>query len=281
MRTLLYALVDYAGLFPPASFSMRDAVTEYITARQSPYAWMLGRFIVPLSRAAEFAEQAPSRQSIELSVILDTGITDVAHLARFTGAHSVKAVELTLKPDQFAVFEEERARGALRAIPAYVEFSRDGLWEQRVAAMMPALRDAGAGAKVRCGGLNASAFPSAHDLAIFIEAACREGIPFKATAGLHHPFPTPDPVTGAMMHGFINVLVCTALARRGASLPRLVAALECADVSAFGFGDDSVTFDAQSIDLESIAAMRQQSFVAYGSCSFSEPVEDLRALRLL
>jgi hypothetical protein len=58
VRALMTGLIDYAGLFPPASLGMRDAVTRYASYRQGPYAWMLGRFVVPCRRLAEFEQHA-------------------------------------------------------------------------------------------------------------------------------------------------------------------------------------------------------------------------------
>ncbi|HZZ65807.1 MAG TPA: hypothetical protein VFE17_09935 [Candidatus Baltobacteraceae bacterium] len=281
MRTLLNELVDYAGLFPPARLAMADAVPEYIGARTGAYAWMLGRFIVPFSRAGELVERSPQGSSLELSVILDGGVADLAQVPHSIGPHRVKAVEVVLQPEEVEQFARTRARSAVAEIPAYIEFQRNGSWSDRVVAMMHSVKAVQAGAKVRCGGVNAGAFPSCEELALFIEAACREDVPFKATAGLHHPFPHTDPASGVRMHGFMNLLTCTALARAAAPRAQLIAALKCADVSAFGFDDQSVTFQGETMDVQAIAAMRQRSFVSYGSCSFEEPVDDLRALGIL
>ena len=281
LRTLLNALVDYAGLFPPARLAMADAVAEYIAARSGPYAWMLGRFIVPLSRISELLEHSPQGQSFELSVILDGGVADLADITQRIGSHEVKAVEIVLEPERVARFASARERSGIAQIPVYVEFERNAFRRAQVVDMMHCVKAARLGAKVRCGGLSADAFPSSQELAVFIEAACREGVPFKATAGLHHPFPQTDAATGARMHGFMNLLTCTGLARAGAPRARLIAALECADVSAFALDDHGLAFEDQTIDVQAIATMRRHSFIGYGSCSFKEPVDDLRALGML
>src|SRR5271154_2009055 len=54
---LLRGLIDYAGLFPPASCGMATAVANYEAYLRSEDAWMLGRFIVPVARLGE-VEQA-------------------------------------------------------------------------------------------------------------------------------------------------------------------------------------------------------------------------------
>ena len=55
-RALLAAVVDYAGLFPPAALSMPEAVAEYAAAAAGRDAWMLGRFVLTAARLPECAE---------------------------------------------------------------------------------------------------------------------------------------------------------------------------------------------------------------------------------
>jgi hypothetical protein len=58
LTALLAGVVDYAGLFPPAGLSMRDAVQNFAEYKKSSDAWMLARFIVPVARLEEFANEA-------------------------------------------------------------------------------------------------------------------------------------------------------------------------------------------------------------------------------
>ena len=62
-RELLQALIDYAGLFPPASLALPDAVRNYEAYRGGPHAWMLARFVIP----ASLVDEAPP--GFPLSVI--------------------------------------------------------------------------------------------------------------------------------------------------------------------------------------------------------------------
>src|SRR6202171_3587103 len=53
---LLHDLIDYAGLFPPASLAMAPSVANYDAYLRSEWSWILGRFIVPAPRLSEFEE---------------------------------------------------------------------------------------------------------------------------------------------------------------------------------------------------------------------------------
>lgn len=46
LKSFLSGIVDYAGLFPPASLSLKTAMEEYVKYRHSDYDWMLSRFII-------------------------------------------------------------------------------------------------------------------------------------------------------------------------------------------------------------------------------------------
>ena len=66
--------------------------------------------------------------------------------------------------------------------------------------------------KLRCGGLEAAAFPSPEQVAFTLDTCRSAGVPLKFTAGLHHPLRHLDPGLQTPMHGFVNVLAAGALA---------------------------------------------------------------------
>ena len=66
-RAFLNGLVDYAGLFPPAGLGMKEAVAEYARHRREPEAWMLGRFVVPAARFAEFFRSAGNGFGLQIA----------------------------------------------------------------------------------------------------------------------------------------------------------------------------------------------------------------------
>ena len=119
--------------------------------------------------------------------------------------------------------------------------------------------------KFRTGGLEADAFPAAHALASWIDAALDRETPFKCTAGLHRAVRhTSD--EGFEQHGFLNVMVATARAFDGAGIDDVVATLEERDGTALAAADRSGG---------------RRWFASFGSCSIDEPLADLRDLGLV
>ncbi|HJW92086.1 MAG TPA: hypothetical protein VJ901_00575 [Thermoanaerobaculia bacterium] len=133
-------------------------------------------------------------------------------------------------------------------------------------------------AKIRTGGVTNDAFPDASTVARFIQRCAEKGVPFKATAGLHHPIRCikpltyePDAPTGTM-HGFVNVFMAAALPQHAATI------LTETDARAFEFGDDAASWRGRSIGTEDLARIRSDFAISFGSCSFEEPVADLKEL---
>ena len=98
---------------------------------------------------------------------------------------------------------------------------------------------------------------------------------FKATAGLHNAVRHTDAETGFTHHGFLNLLVATAPADRGAARPtsRCTTALELDRRQGAGRGGAGLT------EHEALAV--RGVFASYGSCSLTDPVADLEELGLL
>ncbi len=281
VRAALHALIDYAGLFPPAQLSVSAAQAEYAAARASPHAWLLGRFIVPASALGAWSDGVP------LSVVLDGGLEQLDAVTTTRG-RSVAALEIPpriwAQGETFAGAIDglsRRLAGSRAAgLTAFVEIPSAAHSPQSLAQTMAAVARAGLGAKLRCGGLTSEAFPSIEAVADFILAANHAGVPFKATAGLHHPVRRFDAASGFAMHGFLNLLSAAALAPRvdTKTLRRIVAE---EDPRAFRFDDDSFAWRDERIGIEELTQARRAGFVAYGSCSFSEPIADLSAIGVL
>jgi hypothetical protein len=171
-------------------------------------------------------------------------------------------------------------RAGLRSLAIYVELPRDERFIELALPAFTALSRYRLYAKIRCGGVVAEAFPSVDDLAAFIATAVEENVPFKATAGLHHPVRHRDESSGFMMHGFLNLLAAAVFARN-ANADDLRAILSEETPSAFHFDERGFRWGDRTAGLQEIAAAREHAFVGYGSCSFSEPIDDLTALAIL
>ncbi|HEX4013489.1 MAG TPA: hypothetical protein VHX17_06295 [Candidatus Cybelea sp.] len=283
-RRAFSGLIDYAGLFPPAELAMPQAQAEYVRARSGPHAWMLGRFIVPLSALSGAQRNFPGAFS---AIAKFSEIESVAALrSEGVAIDSIEIPLITSDEGEGALREmlqERRAtleRLGLSDVPVYIEFLRLGENGLSLESALSTAAAARFGAKLRCGGITADAFPTVDDVARFIGTAVAANVPFKATAGLHHPVRHLNAASGFVMHGFINILAAAALAPRVdlAMLTRIVAE---EDSRAFTFEPAAMRWRNERVDLADLTQARERAFVSYGSCSFAEPVDDLTALGIL
>lgn len=307
-RALLSGLIDYAGLFPPASLDMAAAVAEYREARRGPHSWMLGSFICPASRLEELAgvlivSMRSDDTPWTVSVILDgqpgsAAVSARSFAAEMEPAATVSMLELRLPAEVCAAVDASDAAAELgpfvgaalsvspTALP-YFEVSRTPQWGRGIPATIAALAShrererRSLGAKLRCGGLLADAFPSIEQIVTFMRACRDHRLPFKATAGLHHPIRHLDEDLGVMRHGFLNLLVAAALCEAGATDETLRAVLGETDELGFSMSPAAVRWRDETIPSRRVQQLRAERFASYGSCSFDEPVADLVTLGML
>ena len=290
LRALVAGLVDYAGLFPPAWLSMPEAAARYASYLESADAWVLGRFVVPTARlgelavnAARYVASAPHPWRLS-ALVGDDVAADARRLRSFNASYVGQLVVDAAEVKGADAEGIERATGALGdALDVYVEVPH----EPDPRRLLEVVRRAGARAKIRTGGVTPDVFPSAAQVARFIVRCAELDVPFKATAGLHHALRGEHRLTyqrdaaSATMFGFLNVFVAAALASAGAGETDLVALLEERRSTAFSFGGDGVRWRSQGVSLEQLVRARTSLAVAFGSCSFREPLDDLQELGLL
>ena len=145
---------------------------------------------------------------------------------------------------------------------------------------------AGEFAKLRTGGLTADKIPPPQSVAAFIRHQANARRPWKATAGLHHPIRGEYPLTyaadspRAVMHGFLNVLMAGAFAWhvRDVILEDVLAETAA---SGFVFADEYAEWRGQRLSVRQISEARRDFIHSFGSCSFDEPINDLKSLGLL
>lgn len=144
--------------------------------------------------------------------------------------------------------------------------------------LLDAIKRHGQRAKIRTGGITPDAFPAIGNVAEFLRACKQKGVAFKATAGLHHPLRCVKPLTyepnapTGTMHGFLNVFLAAAL------LDHAEAILGETDPHAFSFDDEKATWRGHAVTTEELRKVRKGFATSFGSCSFEEPINDLKEL---
>jgi hypothetical protein len=276
LQTLLTGVVDYAGLFPPAALPMAEAVAGYEAYAAGAHAWMLGRFVMPAARLDDLPNGAlaPSRLAILLGDDWTRDLARVPAAADFFELRASDPAELARVRAALDAYRRESAR-------AFVEIP----WTADAAALADAARAARVGLKLRTGGVTADAFPSPDVVLAFLHACVARRVACKLTAGLHHPMRAEQPLTyeagcaRGTMYGFLNVLVASALLAAEYPPRRVAPVLEERDASAFSFADGVTILGMEAHP--SLLPADARCLRSFGSCSFTEPVADLRALDLL
>ncbi len=246
LKALLEGFIDYAGLYPPASVHLDTALANYVTYKNSQYAWMLRWFVI---------------NGKDLDAVPED----------FDGCLSVLANE---NNDRAATIEASSVVSASK--PTYCEVALSELEK------LEQVKELNSFAKIRMGGLKPEAIPSSKSVAQFILKCAELKLPFKATAGLHHPIRAEQALTydhdapRAVMHGFINVLMAAAFAYNGDK--DIEPILNETDASSFKFADDKACYKDRCLSINQIIEARQKFIHSVGSCSFDEPVHDLKKL---
>ena len=284
-RALMAGAVDYAGLFPPAQLPLADALAEYRRALAGADAWMLGRFIVPAVQLPALADavvrDAHDGRGWTVSAIVREHMDEDEAAVQ---AFNLRAANLHVRVDTIECrpsSSDSMTWLAKTFSPAFTVHVEVGVGptapdDLRVVARHQ-LR-----AKVRTGGLAPDAFPAPASLVAFIESARDVGVPFKATAGLHHAmrgaYPLSDEIgaQSATMHGFVNLMLATATVGERLPTTTATALLTRTDHSALVFDDERVRWGDVELSIDAIGRMREAQCVSFGACSFREPADEYR-----
>jgi hypothetical protein len=309
LRTLTTDLIDYAGLFPPAKLDMPAAVEAYNRARIGEQEPMLGRFICPLARLEEFEKAAGAllpgtharsgyRTPLDgtdpwrISALVEGDIQkNLATIDAFNARHDepdnglcvIDVIEL--KVSRVTQVDETLDQLTEDLFP-FFEFPvslTDGPGDCR--GFVASLAGNKAAAKIRTGGIVGNAFPTIQEVATFLHACAAADVPFKATAGLHHPIRAVHRLTyeqgspTCKMHGFLNLFLAAAVAKTmHPDIAVTAAILAAEDPDEFRFGEDALGWREHLITTADAAVVREGFALSFGSCSFDEPVSDLKTL---
>jgi hypothetical protein len=295
LQDLMTGLIDYAGIFPPAALDMASAVRNYAAYRNGEYARLLGRFIVPVGRLSEFERAAAEVEGGEetwlLSALagddLDSELNKIDNFnERISKTRDVLIDTIEIKAVHHRDIKRD-IKEAMNLIPETLKAYFEIPVAEDPSDLVKTIAATGALAKVRTGGVTADAFPSSMDLSRFIKACAEEDVPFKATAGLHHPLRsfnrlTYEPESGqALMHGFLNVFLAAAFSYNGMDVEELAELLEERSLEPFQFEEGSVTWHGKMVVRGQLRNARSLLAVSFGSCSFEEPIDDLKKINLM
>lgn len=304
-EAFLDGLIDYAGLFPPAALDLETSIANYLAYRRTGDAWMLERFVIPaaqLDDALKLLEGEKEGGPVHFSVLGVKGedVTGVVDETAMLAAKAEEALPAGVRCDRFEIHlplvsdYSEIVGDVVRSLASYAA-EREGvaaslevpLTRREASDSVAALADAvrshsgddsplGLTLKFRSGGVTPELYPAPEVLAHAIRAAIDFEVPFKGTAGLHHPFRTPDPDTGKTMYGFMNVFGGGIVAcEHNIDADGLAEILVDSEPSHFGLADD-LSWTSYSVDSDGVQVARRALALSFGSCSFDEPREDLR-----
>lgn len=299
LQTLLDEIIDYAGLYPPAGLPLPEVVSNFSGYRQHPAAWMLARLIIPVNRLSEFAETArscwllsePEQLPWRISCLVPAPEEDLQafeqawqQIAQFNQQYSGNALidAVETKCDSVSLLKKA-SRICQHGIATYWELPHT----RSCTDLLTTLAELGVAhrAKIRTGGVQPQLIAAVPDVARFLHECAAAGVAFKATAGLHHPLRAEYRLTYeanspcATMHGFLNVFSAAVAAwGQRAGVEKISELLTNSDRKAFQFDETGFSIGNWHCTLEEIKNTREQFAIGFGSCSFSEPVEDLREL---
>jgi hypothetical protein len=298
LRALLTQSIDYAGMFPPCSLALEPALQNHAQYVRSPDAWMLNTFVLPVAQfdaAKELLSPFDPLHPLRVAALgpktadaeafleaLEKADTAIRSLSSNVDLISISHLEMFLPHDVGLPLLEE-ARSIVGDLPVFWETPPDRA-EQTIALLAEYNSDADLatfGYKLRTGGVTADAFPTSAQIARALVAPATHQLPIKFTAGLHHPIRQFRDEVKTKMHGFLNVLGAAILAaehRWDAHQTSIM--LDDEDSASFSFTENFFAWREWTISIERLQYRRK--FVAsFGSCSFDEPRDDLRALKLL
>jgi hypothetical protein len=282
--------VDYAGLYPPASLDLPHVIRNYASYRTGKTAWMLGRLVLPLDRLEEaerLAREAGAGETDRwpVTVLVGDALAASTNAAALTHFRSHDHRALDVESIETAASTAEEIQFLARSYPLYLERFIEIPIDPDPTPLLAALAATACWAKVRTGGVMPNNVPPTALVARFLARAKQAGAALKATAGLHHAIRaerkltyTDDSPTG-IMHGFVNVTFAATLLAAGKIDEELAdAVLDDDRPEVFKFGGRAGSWLNAVLTYGEFAHGRDQLLRSIGSCSFEEPVNELREL---
>jgi hypothetical protein len=276
LRTLLAEFFDYAGLYPPAGLPLETAAKNYLEYAQGEHGWALGRFILSADRLGELRSLVGEDElrRFKLSAIVSNAADMAAVSEEVEKRSPVDTVEIKWSMPSKGVIEVPES------LTTYLEVEL----QSQGGDALDLISGLGVRAKIRMGGVVEEAFPEPSAVAEMLCALAKRRVRFKATAGLHHPTRSSQPLTyepksaRVTMHGFLNLFCAAAVVYFGGETGDTERVLREEDRAAWRVDADSVSWRELSWTEDQIATLRREFFISVGSCSFEEPMRDLEGL---
>ena len=299
LRALLAHSIDYAGMFPPCSLELEPALKKQADYVRSDDAWMLNAFVLAVGQfgaakqlLSQFDPQHPLRVSAlgpktENATAFCEALEETDAVIRSFSAHNVDLVSVAqlemFLPHDVELTLLKEARSVIGNLPAFWEAPLEKA-EETIALLAEINSDVDKptfGFKLRTGGVTADAFPTSQQIARALVTPATHQVPIKFTAGLHHPIRQYRDEVQTKMHGFLNVLGAAMLAAEHKwDTHGTAVMLEDENAESFSFDDEFFAWREWKIDIKPLKN-RRKFVTSFGSCSFDEPRDDLRALNFL
>ena len=301
LAKLVAETVDYAGLFPPAALPITDVVRNYSTYLENDPQNMLARLIIPtgkLDQLLESRDELKSKKPWQISALCPPiGTDETSNESALTRsletivAFNEKCGEDVATIDAIEVksLSAEQIQPTMDAVPEDLNVFIEVPWQSDIEEWISSIAR-GKGekqifAKIRTGGVTPDLIPPTERVAKFIATCAKHDVGFKATAGLHHPLRADfrltykDDAPIGTMHGFLNVFVASLLAfEHRPSVDIIDSILNVQSVDDFSFSDDELKWSDLSVSTQKVEEFRNQRIVSFGSCSFTEPTEELKQI---
>ena len=299
LRALLARAIDYAGMFPPCQLELEPSLKNQAQYLRTADAWMISTFVLPVGQfggAKQFLTEFDPLHPLQVSALgpktenasaFREALVKTDAAIRSLSTHnvdlvSVSQLEMFLPHDVDSRLLSE-ARSILGSLPAFWE-APPSRAEQAISLVAELNSNADLptfGYKLRSGGVTADAFPTSAQIAQALVTPVTHQVPIKFTAGLHHPLRQYREEVQTKMHGFLNVIGAAVLAAEYKwDAPQAVVMLDDENADSFSFTDKFFAWREWRIDIKRLQD-RRKFVTSFGSCSFDEPREDLRALGFL
>jgi hypothetical protein len=314
-------LIDYAGIFPPASLDLKTAFSNHIKYLESQYSWMLSKFVISAKRLPELTALIDNENislerkisfailggsEVSLSKFFEALIDDINMISKFKSRFGDNVItetyEVRVPLELFVIPDIQKIKEFFRNVMGHfldklknnITVFYEAIPKKDLVHLVSAISNFNlesgsiedstpqAGYKIRTGGVEASSFPAPEKIAYLLKICREHDVPLKSTAGLHHPLRHYDQSVKTKMHGFINVF-CAGIFAYNLDLNEHELTRMLLDESPdhFKFSDDSISWDIYEVFKEEIADAREKFITSFGSCSFEEPIADLKSLNLL